>query len=242
MAHGLPDWGLVGPKTTTYGLDDMGELAVRLGSPDLFDRRGDVVALTDFRDGLGALEWVGAGPGAKVKLVTSMGRQGAYCVSLQAGLNAGGWAAIYESFPIQRVCALGFEFSFSVQMNTAAIRNFVRWFDGANQYTGLVGYDHVAQNLWYRDAEGAAIVFAPNVLLNESGEPEHTVKLVVDMLDQQYVRVMLDSSVYDLKGIGLWKVANSSSPHMTVWALHDGDGSVNVESYVDNVIVTRNEP
>ena len=49
MPHGTPDWGLVGPKTTTYGMDDEGEAAVRLGSPHFFDRRGDVLLLTDFR-------------------------------------------------------------------------------------------------------------------------------------------------------------------------------------------------
>lgn len=31
MPHGTPDWGLVGPKTTTYGVDDLGEHAVRMG-------------------------------------------------------------------------------------------------------------------------------------------------------------------------------------------------------------------
>ncbi|GAI90305.1 unnamed protein product, partial [marine sediment metagenome] len=83
MPHGTPDWGLVGPKDTVYGLDDLGEHAVRLGTPHLWDRRGDVIWMSDFREGLGDVgTFVGPGAGGSVVLHTEYARQGAYCVQL----------------------------------------------------------------------------------------------------------------------------------------------------------------
>ena len=68
MTHGVQDFGASSGQNSTYGLTDLGELAVRLGSPVSFDRRGDVVMMETFEDGLdawvtdGLWSWLGRRP------------------------------------------------------------------------------------------------------------------------------------------------------------------------------------
>jgi len=53
VAHGTPDWGVTAGARTVYQMTDLGELAVRLGSIVTHDRRGDVIFLEDFEEGMG---------------------------------------------------------------------------------------------------------------------------------------------------------------------------------------------
>ena len=52
MAHGARDFGIYAPKETIVTIEDLGELAVRLGSPVNYDRKGDVVWVDGFEDGI----------------------------------------------------------------------------------------------------------------------------------------------------------------------------------------------
>ena len=54
MGHGYPDYGTQGPVSTVHSIQDLGELAVRLGSIVTFDRRGNVLWLDGFDSGIGA--------------------------------------------------------------------------------------------------------------------------------------------------------------------------------------------
>jgi len=113
MPHGTPDWGLVGPKQTIYGLDDLGEHAVRAGSPHLWDRRGDVYHQTNFSEGLEVWRRVIGAAGDTVILYTGVVRHGAFSVQLTPGSPAVHQAGLINHFPIPRLSGIGLEYSFS---------------------------------------------------------------------------------------------------------------------------------
>ena len=239
--HGTPDWGLV-PKSISYGLDDLGEAAVRMGSPHLWDRRGDALYVTDFREGLGSFGHGFGGAGGAVLLTTGHSRLGAYSVDLRAGSNAGQMASMWLALPFQDPSCVGLEFSFSLDANTSYLVDVVEWFDGTVDHYGCMLYDFVAKELRYRTTGGAWGVLATAVQRYVTAVPAHTMKLVVDMELGEYVRFLLDELAFDMRGIPVWE---QLSPMLAYWSLvieHHGLAATNPDCYIDSVIVTQNEP
>ncbi|GAI79868.1 unnamed protein product, partial [marine sediment metagenome] len=212
MPHGTPDWGLVGPKRTTYGLDDLGEHAVRLGSPHLFDRRGDVLVATDFRDGLGEVELVNVGVGGTVGLYAGRSRSGAYSVVFGGdGVNACvQTASIWVPLPV--LSRVGVEFSFSFFALMGKWEVLCHWGDRNRQYEAQVRlrYTPATSDVAYWD--GAYHGFGTGVTLAASRLPQHTMKMVVDLLNHEYARFIIDDLSYNLIGnfardMGAWGVS-----------------------------------
>ena len=85
MAHGTPDWGVTAGAVTTYQVTDLGELAVRLGSPISHDRRGDVIWWDDFECTLNKWQTVANGAGSSVALSDARARNGRYSALLISG-------------------------------------------------------------------------------------------------------------------------------------------------------------
>lgn len=76
MPRGMPDWGEYSPQEVVSKLLDNAELAARLGSPVLFDRRGTVIFMDDFNCGVNHWDTVTKGnlkiyPSAKNPFITS---------------------------------------------------------------------------------------------------------------------------------------------------------------------------
>ena len=242
MPHGMPDWGLMGPKTVTYGLDDMGELAVRLGSPHLWDRRGDALHMTDFREGLGIFRWGVSGAGAEVALCTGHSRSGAYSVRLRAGSNLDRLAYLRARFSVQEPSCVGQEFTFALGDTTTELHGEIDWFDGVFAHYGRVRYSVALGQLHYYTTGAAWVLLQGGVFINFADRPEHTLKVVVDMDLNEYVRVRLDHQAWDVRGV---PVNEEVAPIPEAWQFtirHYGLGGWNPDSYIDDVIITQNEP
>ena len=82
MAHGHPDYGGAAPLATVYTLQDLAELAARLGSIDVFDRRGNVLLLDDFESGI--KKWLFGGTGSySAGWICDRAEHGGFCLSIQ---------------------------------------------------------------------------------------------------------------------------------------------------------------
>jgi len=242
MPHGTPDWGLVGPKETVYGLDDLGEHAVRMGSPHLWDRRGDVLILTDFSDGLGAFVPFSDGAGGYVVLNAGNSRQGAFSACLVPGRDFTHRAEISKRLPYPVYSGVGLEFTFSLSDQTSYWCWQMFWRDGVQQFYAMTRYDYVNLRLEYWGVDGLWHIFASPVLAISTTEPDKTGKLVVDMTLGEYVRFIYNDRTYPLTGIGVQIVPALVSTSLWVIIQHVGLLGFNPVAYVDNVIVTQNEP
>lgn len=242
MPHGTPDWGLVRPKKTTYGLDDLGEHAVRLGSPHLWDRRGEVVYQSIFADGLEGAHPIFVGVVGYARLWTDRARQGAYCVKveLEHGVDYRTALEWYLPYPVRS--GVGCEFSFREQEEggwwyvAIVVRNQTLW------YEGRVRVDEIAGTLEYWDTTGN---WAP---LTAGGQYQmyrfgwHTLKLVVMFDLGYYSRVILDDETYDMSAIPLYPGGGAGANYLRVQVGKWSHPVVDVEGYIDSVIVTQNEP
>ncbi len=242
MSHGKPDWGLVGPKTTVYGSDDMGELAVRLNSPVMWDRRGDVILMDSMEDGGGLRFASTGGVGDYYTTRAGLGRHGplAHFCWLQGAFGSDG-EVHWWVFPTGQL-VLGFEISWGYVINLLSLEFNLRWYDGVIVHECNISYLPATGTLRYRTAAAAWTNIVVGLVLMPIAYPYHVIKIVADFDTNEHVRVILNENTYNLPGIALYDAANGFGPlveaRMTVVSDLVGPSSFTA----DRVILTQNEP
>jgi len=246
---GLPDYsapqplGAV-PVGPTYTLTNMAELAVRLGSINTFDRRGDVVWFDDFESGA-INKWenlVHISPGA-VTPSAVMARNGAFSAMFTgAGVAPTGTGIYhYERFPVLGL--VGFEASFTLQIGLDRVEFLSDFFDGADSRFFGVRYNQATQTLEYVDRLGAWVPLATGLDIFGYISLFHTIKFVVDLRSNQYVRCLLDNRSYPMANIaGQVVVGAPAVPCWRILAASLSDTVTGVVNYMDDIILTQNEP
>lgn len=240
MPHGYPDWGGAAPVVTVYSLQDLAELAARLGSIDTFDRRGNVVWFDDFESGIE--NWRRSGPGAySIDWDSKYAKTGGFSCRITTDTGFPATISKYFGFPV--LSAMGFEFSFSYTQNWQYLYLVIYLADGTNLSIAAVRYNAVTK-MWqymatdgsYQDIPGSSYTLSPMV------EEFDTMKLVADFITGKYSRLLVNSQVFDLSALSLRKYAAALTPSMsisiTMEALPTGPAIGNI----DDVIVTQNEP
>lgn len=224
------------------GEDVIYELAARLGSIVTFDRHGWVVWMDDFEDGLGKCTIVDSGTGSASARATDYVRSGGYSLKLTAGSDGLRKNMVYYFLPYPMVGKWGFEFSWRPDGNLDYLDFRAQVVDGANSHVLVVRYSYTDETLSYYDADGAWVVFATDVDLVPSDPHFNSWKLVVDFAETEYVRLLVNETSYDLSGYGGWEGVDVSALQMTVLLTHVGTSGKNAVLYVDDVIITQNEP
>lgn len=242
MPHSAPDWFPLVKETIFPAAIDLGELAVRLKSIDTFDRGGDVIWLDDFEDGLGKWEIGGNGAGTGVALSTARSRNGAQSILLTAGSDGLLTATINHrsAFPVLSV--FGFEFSFHVIELITNIILDIAIFDGTNQRQFSIRWVESTNTLEYLDSAGVYQTIASNIFFNRGNTLFHTLKLVFDGLNTEYVRLLQNATTHLLTDIAARTLASAVSPHARITITLTGTSGTNRDMYVDDTIFTQNEP
>lgn len=242
MPRGQPDYGLYTETLVATGISDPGEAAARLGSINVYDRRGWTVWMDDFE--APNLKWgasSSAGGTAPVLSTTRawMGIQSAYFVTAAA---AGAWANLQHSWPLVRLGRIGAEFWIWLTSFTPGyFRMYLQIYDGTNISVTELRLDSQARTATIVTPAGNIVVatFCFNSVFNEVWIP---VKLVVDMDTDLYTRLMIGPDEYDLSAHAL--VPGGASTDEQIWSsLRLVGGAIGAMSaYLDSFILTQNEP
>ncbi|MCK4297881.1 MAG: hypothetical protein KAX80_00025 [Planctomycetes bacterium] len=242
MAHGTPDWGLVGPKSVTYGLDDLGEAVVRLGSPVIWDRRGDVILLDSFEEGLGLCNLTTFNPGDYYRRTTDASRHGALSLLLHADGLDDSYARVEWFIAVPGSLQVGFEISFGARDEYEALYWQLLYFDGTDLLTAEIRYVRATRDLEYLDSDGNYQTLRSSLDLYVLLMPVHVFKLVVDFATGHYVRLIMSQHTFDMSTCALRSTPNPIWP--TLWPRFwiDGEDNGGGEAIVDRCIVTQNEP
>ena len=241
MVHGNRDYFNSMPLSTMYGMVDAAELAARLGSIVTFDRRGNVLWLTGFEEGLaGWLKW-GHGEGFSVTVSTDVAFSGGYSCKLVPGSQPSYEVAIarYHYLPVDT--KIGFEFSFLPSYGLDHLYSRMYFYKGDKVHFCKIRYNHAAKTIDYWGSDGRYVPFITNINL-ALYEPWWSVfKWVYDLEAGEYVRFIVNHMQYDLKGIAAWVI---NGPGLNFWyydiGLFQADG-MQKPTYIDNVIITVNE-
>lgn len=242
MAHGKPDWGLVGPKQTVYGLDDMGEMAARLDSPSIWDRRGDVVLMDSFECGTSRGLYNTWGGGDSYNIYTLASRHGPLSMHVHLGGLANSHFLGHWEVATTGQAVNGFEISFSVDGNADRYAFDIEYLDGVNRHRGRAQYIVGTGTLEYLNAAGAYTPLAVGLGLVTGIDPIHVLKVVADLGNDVYSRIILDETTYPLTGIPSNVFGVGGGPYIVgqfqVWNTLTPVSNL----VIDRIIMTQNEP
>ena len=241
MAHGAPDWNIYRPYAVSYSVADLAEHAARLGSPVTYDRRGDAYFLWDFSRGWGPWERGSGGLGRAVTLVPYPHIHGGYSAELTAGSTGSHDAFIEAMTPMLSSRSFGVSLQFSVHdvYETFQVRLIAD--SGIRLYDTRVRHDFAAQRLeiYLAPANWYTIPVLASVQSNE--RLFNYLKLVVDVHNMRYDRLLFNDHEFDLKAYPLHDWGAGGWMINTVNIRNTGFLAQNDRVFVDNVILTQDE-
>jgi len=243
VPHGTPDWGLVGPKETIFGRDDLGEHAVRLGAYHVWDRRGDILLMDDFAEGVNRPLSSVVGAGGYIRLFTGGITGGGFCVIFQTGPVVGDYVLLEYLHGLPRPSRLGIEYSFLHDwLSFQTWRWLIHWYDGVTMWIASVELELATLTLRYYDTGGVYQPFADIGGMIPGFLPWNIGKLVADFGLGRYVRFVYNDVDHDLGAYPIWQFGNATPPHFLVDIRLETGSVGGTAGYVDGVIITHNEP
>lgn len=243
MPHGHPDYGPASPVSTVYSVQDMAELAARLGSIVTFDRRGNVVFMDDFAGGLAKLgdTDIGGAQGV-IDISNAHAYHGAFSCRIVAHPETGSSMTYYLPYPI--LSRMGFEFSWLREDQYLEwVFLHIRLMDGTNSWDAQVYWN--ATNLtWYvyDGVLGDFRALSPTVDYDIAMPAFNHTKLVIDYVTKKYVRLLVNEIVFDLAGTSLQTFGEDENAKIWCTIENESDGPQASTIYLDRVIITQNEP
>ena len=232
------------PFGTRYTGDPVtnAEVAARLGSISTFDRRGEVIWFDDFEDNFN--KWLiayTAGTGTAT-ISQSYARNGAQSARLVTGATSDDDVYIQHWLPYSSIGRFGFEISFTLPSTACYIEFYLRLFTGSQQLRYAIKYDSSAGTLSYWNSAGAYASFATGIAPHAYSNLFHTAKLVVDFTQRKYARFILDNTTYDLSPYAGAATTVIGNPYLIAQFSPLTRTAASITSYIDDAIVTQNEP
>lgn len=240
MGHGQRDWANVGTEEVVHGLSDLAELGARLWSPNLFNREGVTVFQESFQHGLAFWRLVDTGSGV-AELSPAIYRTGGYSVRLYAGETSANAAYLYGSLPYPVLGNYGAEVSFTLDSKVDKVNVALVLHDGSESHSPQLLVDVPGRELQYLDEDSAWQTAIAGLQFNTDDYLFHTLKLVVDWVDKEYLRVFFDNRFASLAGIPYPRSTSSTSPYIQFQIRPYGVSGQLGQAYVDDIIITQAE-
>jgi len=239
MAHGTPDYGMTKETRTVHAVAEYGEAAIRQGAVSSVDRRGNVIEYDDFE--AATMKWgflLGLGV---VQKSDNVARSSDYSVMIQPGPDAEDASGINKSFFYTVPSNLGAEIWFLWEVSPIRITLLMEIRDATGQYDATIRYNTNTNTLDY-DAGGGVWVPLETYPFTLETDIFWPMKLVCNSINHEYVRCIFMENEYNLANIPMNVAGPAGTSYVTVEveieALEDG-GAL---AYVDDFILTQNEP
>lgn len=242
MAHGHQDYGSQATLATVYSLQDMAELAARLGSIVKFDRRGNVIFLEDFEGSLSRCFYYFEVDDGTVVISNAASHSGDFSCKLTTAVDVGAGVELGFNLAYPVLSNMGLEFSWNMADNLLSVLEFVlHLFDGTTRYEARVRWVNSTNKWQYLDSSNNWVDLTPTVSYYTAPKLFNHVKLVADFINKKYVRLIANDQVYDLADIALRALATGTAAKLNPYIdIYTSGGACTV--YIDDVIITQNEP
>jgi hypothetical protein len=242
MSHTLPDY------TTKYRLSrffaniDDAELAVRLGSPVTMDRRGSVVWMDDMNsvqnkwnvDYSVGTGWTG--------LSHHTANHGDASMLVRTPNNANAIVSISKYMNSIKGERIGLELSWCSADDVPRIGLCYFQYDGTNYTQGALWFYTLTDVLYVQDDVPALVPIANNVGWQEEVHSWYTMKVVMDLTKGKYVRAMINNDEYDISSINLTKAAIVNPDWLAIFIYVSKVAATSHDVYLDDFILTTDEP
>ncbi|MBT9148555.1 MAG: hypothetical protein DDT32_02330 [Syntrophomonadaceae bacterium] len=221
---------------------EMAELAARLGSINTFDRRGDVIWMDEFGDNINKWLIDRWGVGSSATLSTETALCGSRSAKLSTGSVSGNFSRIvrYQHIPLDT--PIGFEVSFagipwggehrfdpSINTGTHFVITAVRFIAS----TGTL-------SVWIRPHTWLTLVSGLTIL--DHLQAFSTIKVIYNIPARRYHRVYFNNLAFDVSAHSFNEDVDTHMPCIIPSIQFTTRTAVSLATYIDNVIITRNEP
>lgn len=240
--RGQADFGMYAVKEVSASISDMGEVAARLGSIDIYDKRGDVISFDNFEEPL--LKWASTHgvAGSVVILSSTSAKSGSQSIKLVSAAGAGNAAAISKKISILGTERLGVEISFANVDTAVEFHIDLTYYTGVVYYSASLLIDLNSRKLYVYDEDGNPVEVATFSLFQSGLFIYYTVKLVIDFKAETYVRLLLGHKEYDISAVSLETAPNLTAPYFFVQIGIWNRGVPGGTMYIDDYINTQAEP
>lgn len=242
MARGQADYGALATKEVGASVSDMGEVAARLGSIVIYDKRGDVVDFDNFEEPV--IRWlagysVAAG---SVQLDSTYAKSGSQTLKIVTGAGASATEVVTTLLSVLASKRLGIEISFKSLSSNVNLHFWIYYYDGIHYYGAELKIDRVLLKIYLKIAAIPETWAEVVDLTTFNADIWYTIKLVMDFNINTYVRLMFSDKEYDVSAYNLLSGNAVISPYvyigMTIKNRVASSGSV----WIDDFILTQEEP
>lgn len=241
MAHGLPDDSDVKRDEAVFNLQDMGELAVRLGSPMIYHRGGIVLFLETFEDGAGNWTLTATNAVYPIEPSPDVAHSNGISLRLYVPASASDYAEMQADLPY-----LGDDvYGFSMMLSTLAATPYI--YHRIYVYTGTHIFDYVIRIapgkgfIHVKDHNGAWQLIASGVNFFASNKLFRYAQLVIDWENQAYTRYVFGQTAYDLSGYLPQSALNGVTAHTELIVRVEPEAATAATVYTDSIIFTQGE-
>jgi hypothetical protein len=242
MSHTLPDYTTKYKLAKIFGQIDVGELIARLTNIGTIDRRGNLFWYDDF-EGTN-LKWFkveGGGGGAAVITdeVCFTGNHSAKITPVNVADAAVSLNIIMQQLTWKQ---LGFEVTFTYPVDVKQFRLAVQTTTLDYAFIAHAQIVNATNVLQIRNSAGGYTTVANDIIPYATYNNFHTLKLVIDLETGYYMRLIYDDVQYDVSAEALQTGAGSTSPYISIGLSTIAAGTGAFDLYIDNFILTQNEP
>jgi len=241
MPHGRPDWYNITPMIQVHASEDVNELAARLGSVDVWDRRGNVVFIDDFSHGVLPYDASYSGAGSSIRLEAYYTATGTPSLVLDPGPNEGDYAYVGLRAPTAGSKVIGFEAAINPLTSDASANLRLQQYDGTRHYEYVVRIDKDDGSLSYKSDSGSYVTLSSGAIWPNLVNYFHRLKVVVDLGSHEYVRCLLNDEAHSLVGEGGYDVEATSYSDLRFRCYAGYEQARGGAVVIDYIVVTINE-
>jgi hypothetical protein len=237
-----PDYSKFLGSSIRFSLQDLGELAARLGSVMSYDRRGEILWFDNFAYGITGWTAVNSGTGSGVKLDAGNGLHSGYAAKLTAGSNGSRLAGIVKIFSIFETGRSAVEVCFEPTSGVEHIILRYTFTSGGLQYVAEIKIRYDNNTIEYQSSNGVYTT----IVTDFDDEAVYTklvfAKLVIDTNKKEYVRILVNHHQIDMTGIAIPDAGAFAFIYFQARVHVVGTAGSNDPILVKQVIFTSNEP
>lgn len=242
MVRGHPDYGQSKQTKIVHSVLDLGELAARLGSPDVFQRSGEVIFIDSFENGISAYFTNLMGTGAAVDLMGDRSYHGGLAVRLTGGSDGGRRAQLLKRFHVVELNQMGIETTFSLDADTEFVCLSLVHRTGTNEYTYSIYANMAEGKFQYYDEDMVKQDLDSFNWGVDDLDHWHTMKMIVDLENNKYVRTFYNEKGFSLVNIEPKMTESTEASRVDLFLWNYSDDGLNGIAYIDSFILTINEP
>ena len=241
MSHGAKDYSNIANVGNLYRLDDLAELAVRLGSPIAYDRRGQLQWVYSFDDGLTPVLPVLSGANSKLTLSTGMYVHGIFSCTMWPGNVAGNYAGFAYSVPPSNDKIMSAFAHFRVVGAAAHYYHHLIHYTSTGYYYAHMYFDFANDTVFVSTLEDGYYDLQYSIADIASASYLAFVKIVCDLNTHKIVRAQINGDGFDLHTKSMTPHAFTVRGGVQLWEqVATSDGS-SVYAVVDTVGIMTND-